>query len=573
MGEVSGRIIVDRGDELAVARRRMARLARRCMTDYVRTWFASGVLCDALEMMIRHARGFSDGVRRVCVEMPTQRGKTFHAVSLLTAAIAGQWPKAHVMCCGYGDDFIKNASQQMRLLTDSDGFAEIYPDVRLGDSKIESADIEGQSGQNTSHHVDILKLYGKIWRRTGGFARFRSFRGQNNGYPYDVGILEDPYKDWEAALSPLYNQRLRDFYGGVFRLRQHRAACEVLAFTPWTDNDIREYILDRWEKEGDPYIHLRFPLKQRVDTEDELAKWKQRKAARAGLARFLKVSEEELAIIIAEQGLRPYDRRELGVMLDLERGSQEEADKLEAGSMLRDWLALCQMAPDASHVDRFPRNWWRTYDPNDPDTRPEKMTRTVISLDPNGKDNGKSYACAGVWGLKSTYRPDRKFPWDCYRQDEYRRKPSFSRLCDDMIELCNKWPEVTDLIIEQKAHGISMLESNEFLERLPGRVSVHAEDPGGASKSTRADKAENPIRHGYAFLPTLPSEDGRIDPIWLHDTDGVNEDTDARMGYLTELATFGRAGVDDRVDETSQLFKHVEEWGDWDALTNVWGSR
>lgn len=568
MGEVSS-IILDRGDELALARRRLSRLASKCMSDYTRTWFASGVLCDALEMMIRHARGFSDGVRRVVCEMPTQRGKTFHAVSLLSAAIAGQWPKAHIMCCGYGDDFIKNASMQMRMLADSDGYSDVYPDVRLGDSKIDSDDIQGQHGQNTSHHVDILKLYGKVWRRTGGFARFRSFRGQNNGYPYDVGILEDPYKDWDDALSPRYNQRLRDFYGGVFRLRQHKAACEVLAFTPWTDSDIREHIIERWEKEGDPYIHLRFPLKQRLDTEDELEKWKRRRAARAGLARFLKVTEEELTIIISERGLRPYDRRVVGEMLDVERGSQEEADKLEAGSTLRDWLALCQMAPDATHVDRFPRSWWRVYDPTDTDLKPSAMTRTVISLDPNGQDGGKSYACAGIWGLKSSKRPDRRFPYDCYRQAEYRRKPSFSRLCDDIIDLCNVWPEVTDLIIEKKAHGISMLESDEFLNRLPGRVSVHAEDPGGASKATRADKAEIPIRSGHVFLPNGPSECGRVDTVWMHDTDGVGDDTEARMGYLTEMASFGRAGVDDRPDETSQLIKHVEEWGDWAALTDA----
>lgn len=569
MGEVSSaQRIIDRGDELFLARRRLSQLAAKCMSDYVRTWFASDILCDALEMLIRGARGFSDGVRRVVCEMPTQRGKTFHAVSLLSAAIVGQWPKAHVMCCGYGDDFITNASSQMRLLADSEAYGLVYPDVRLGDSKIDNDEIEGSSGQNTSHHVDVLKCYGKIWRRSGGFARFRSFRGQNNGYPYDVGILEDPYKDWQDALSPRYNQKLRDFYGGVFRLRQHRAACEVLAFTPWTDSDIREHIIERWEKEGDPYIHLRFPLKQRKDTEDELEKFKRRKAARAGLAKFLRVTEDELAILVAERGLRPYDPRPLGVMLDLERGTQEECDKLENGSTLRDWLALCQMAPDATHVDRFPRSWWNVYD--SAEHKPSTMTRTVISLDPNGQDGGKSYACAGIWGLKPCPRPDRKFPWDCYRQGEYRRKPSFSRLCDDIIELCNKWPEVTDLIIEKKAHGISMLESNEFLARLPGQVSVHPEDPSGASKSTRADKAELPIRHGHALLPNGEGDDDRVETTWMHDTDGVNEDADARMGYLTEMACFGRAGVDDRVDETSQMFKHVEDWGDWAALAGRW---
>lgn len=601
----------DWNSEVSLARRKLRALARIAIDGYAETWFGSRVMGDAMDLVVRHARGFSDGIRRLVVELPTQKGKTLHT-ALMACEAMGQDASMRVQDCGYGNDFISMASRYVKTIGDSDGFAQAFPRVRLGKPKpikgrkrADAPEVDDNVG-DTIHHIDTMKLVGVgtgQWIRGGGFFRARSVRGQVNGFPYDIGILDDPYKGWDGeagALNAGWNAKLRNFYGSVFRMRQQSSrSCEVLAFTPWTPDDIREYIISRWDLEGDPYLVLKFPLKQRGgppvgdrvsrpaqngDYPEERSKLLGSKPAQRGLARLLGISWEALnAAILSGGACRPYDPRAPGEGLDLVRDTQEEHDKKFLGSTLRDYAALCDLAPSGEAINRFPKEWFRGFDPSD--TPVSSMSKVIISIDPNGKERGNSFACGGVWGLKKP-PADSRLRWLSYRMDEFRERPGYSDLKDLIRSYARRWPEARDILIERKAHGGSLAEDRDFINHpdFSGRT-LHFLDKND-SKGDCWDLAETPIRTGGVHLPLRPTDESLADPritwSWVHDAPGAAPEEVAsgdKMGYLSEMAGAGRVARDDRPDETAQLLNWAEDAaGDgaaWDKLGSMnfgsWG--
>lgn len=556
-----------------LARRRLASLARVAIEDYADTWFACDVLGPALEMVGRHARGFSDGVSHLMVEMPTQTGKTLHTC-LFASQLVGQAPELHVQDCGYGEEFMKQCGGYVSTIADSEGFAAAFPDSRLGkpQARDTSRKTEGKPSSTISQFDALRRLPGGNWRRTGGYIRFRSVAGPVSGWPGDVMIMEDPYKGWDGdagALSAGWNAKLVNFYEGVFRRRMRGEwSCEIHAYTPWTDSDIRTHVLGVWDRKKVPYLRIKLPMLQRAgsgDHEDERQGITGSRGALAGLARFLRVDEDALETAIRGGGpCRPYDRRPPGQSLDLVRRTQAWADS-ERGSMIeRDFAALWDLAPRGNLVDRFPKSLWRPWDPEQ--VKLSSMDCFTIQVDPNGDETEKGcFASCGVWASKArpTSTPHH-FPWDMFRCDERRGRPSASDFADMICQLATRWPEAHDIVIEDSAFGRTLKTLREFRNRpeLRGR-SLHfpaAEE----SKGGRWDRLELPLKQGCGHVPIAPSACKRVDPTWVHDAKGASAEAVKRgdaLGFLSELAGAGRLLVCDRVDETSQAFDHMRTQG------------
>lgn len=574
MGEV-------RDPELLLARARLGELARFIGVTptgerYFPTWFSTDTVARALDLQIAHLQGKSWGVRRVLVKQPTQTGKSFHTSELFPAALMARRPTSRIVIAGYGQEFMTRCLPNVKAIAQTTAFRTAYPRVTLGA-------IDGTRAADNLQRLDALEERLGKWHRTGGYILARSFGGAVNGNPMDAGIIEDPYKDWAQALSAAENRRRRDFFTGVFTHRQQsRRSTQTVAFTPWTPTDLGSFILEQWEKDGDPYLVLSFPMFQRPDSARERQRWEASPAMRAGLAKFLGVDAQALAAIVAEHGLRPYDKRADGYpLLPFKERDIEFYEQIRRSQPPRDFAALCQMDPEGAAFERFPRSCWRFYEP-----REHTLRRVVISVDPNGtKTEDGSFAAFGVYdvhalqtdadgrlvssdSLLQTIQGGRPaLPFTIYRLDEYRARPRYGDLLGMTLSLLEKWPECRHLVIESKAAGLSLV-GDYRLEEACARKGVEISTATPCErKEDRAARAEIPQRNGYCFVPS--SSFGRISADWLHDHPETKE-TGEGIGFLSEMAE--RHPWDDRVDEFSQLVdvlldpRSPHRFADWGFL-------
>lgn len=558
-------------DEVTRARRRITALARVCVQDYVSQWFTDTVVGPALDRVIRHARGFPDGIRRLVIELPQQEGKTLHTC-LMAASLLGQAPRLRVQDIGYGDDFIKMASQYVSDIGASDGFADAFPEVSIGTPREHRRQGEDKrerdkvaKASDTAHQIDTLVRGSTGWQRAGGYFRARSIMGQVGGHPGNVMILEDPYKFWDGengALNPGWNQRLVNFYGSVFRTRQQsQQSCEVLAFTPWTDDDIRMHVIDRWERSDFPFLWIKLPTRQRATPTGDYAHERERllrsRPAVEGLARFLDIDADALQEAIRGGGkCRPYDPRPPGVALSLERRGQAYADELYAESNARDLAALLDLAPRRDLVDRFPADLWVPWDPVE--FPPTTMEDVRLAVDANGDETeAGSFASAGVWGLRA--RPDagpgRYSRW-VYRMAEFRARCGYTDFCDGLVRLLREWPEIRTVHLEKAGHARSLATDRTFASRPEvRRVKLVFRDKT-ISKAEAWRAIDTPLAQRCLHIPLRASTCGRVTSSWVHDTPGASADEirdGDKMGFLTELARAGRIARNDRTDETALL--------------------
>lgn len=581
--------------QVSLARRRLVALGRVGFDGYVESWFARDVLGPALELVGRHARGYHDGISHLMIEMPTQVGKTLHTC-LFAAQLLGQAPELHVQDCGYGEEFMVQTTGYVSAIGRSPGFMSAFPTTRLGPPKIRELQaqrverVEGRAS-DTTHQIDTLRLQGRSWKPTRGYFRARSVKGAVSGFPGDVMIMEDPYKGWDgeaSALSAGWNQRLVNFYEGVFRRRSQGArSCEIHAYTPWTDSDIRTHVQTVWQRKGIPYLVIKLPMLQRelggdYDFEREALLRKEARGALRGLARLLRIEPEALRQVIAAGGpCRAYDKRPAGEALDpkgILPGAKTQAwcESEKASMLMRDFAALWDLAPRSDLVDRFPKNWWRPWDPTE--ITISDMEIIAISVDPNGDETEHgAFASMGVWGARRNPQPSpARFPWLTYRMDELRDRPGYSSFCDMVEKLATRWPEARTIIMEATGHGQSASTDRNFLSRkaFAGRTFVFVKPT--ESKPVRWDLMEVPLKHGCGHVPICADAAGRITTSWVSDRDGASADDIRRgdaLGFLSELAGSGRLLVCDRTDDAAQFFMWLREHGGthraWDKLAKL----
>ena len=62
--------------------------------------------------------------------------------------------------------------------------------------------------------------------------------GPLTGEPVDVLLLDDLYKDWQEANSPLQQKKVWEWYLSVADTRLHNDSQQLIVFTRWSENDL-----------------------------------------------------------------------------------------------------------------------------------------------------------------------------------------------------------------------------------------------------------------------------------------------------------------------------------------------
>jgi predicted phage terminase large subunit-like protein len=218
-------------------RRRAARAKMLPFVQYVKPEYAANwhhrVLCDHLDLFV------SGAIQNLMVFMPPQHGKSELVSRKLPAFIFGKNPDTKIVVASFGASLIEGMNRDVQRTIDSPEYAKLFPDTYLNGSNVRS--VSGGYLRNN----EIFEIVGH-----GGQYKCAGVGGALTGVPGDIGIIDDPFKDYEEAKSKLVRDKVFEWYTSVFLARTHVRSRLLLTQTRWHEDDLAARLLDlepgRW---------------------------------------------------------------------------------------------------------------------------------------------------------------------------------------------------------------------------------------------------------------------------------------------------------------------------------------
>jgi predicted phage terminase large subunit-like protein len=303
------------------------------------------------------------------------------------------------------------------------------------------------------------------------------------GRALTVGIIDDPTRDAKDALSETVKESQWNWYQGVFATRLSERSGQIVMATSWAQDDLPARILAQFD--GNPRLtHLRFPAIN--------------------------------------------DPHEAGYNPDLPLGPlcpefRSMKFFLEQKALCSDYwfAALYQQSPRPLGGNVFKADGVQHYAPKD---LPQRFDKVINSWDCTFKDtDGTDFVVGQAWGKAGA---------NSYLLDQIRDRMGFSATVENVIALRKRWPQTSEVLIEDKANGPAVIDV--LKSQVPGLIAI---EPDG-SKLARAHAITWVWEARNVLLP-YP----QITP-WMKQ-------------FLSEILSFPAAANDDQVDAMSQALRRL----------------
>lgn len=231
------------------ARRRFDWFIQCTKPDYHFNWHHRKV-CDKLELF---ARG---KIKKLMVFMPPQHGKSELTTRRLPAYMVGLNPDLKIAICSYSATIASNFNRDVQRIIDDKPYYEVFPGTSLNE----------QSAINPSKNTflrnsEVFEIIGRQ-----GFVKTVGVGGSLTGTPVDIGIIDDPFKDREEAMSVRIRDKVHSWYTDVFKTRLHNDSQQLLVMTRWDADDLAGRIL---QQENDWDVLIFQAVKERDIPGDE----------------------------------------------------------------------------------------------------------------------------------------------------------------------------------------------------------------------------------------------------------------------------------------------------------------
>jgi predicted phage terminase large subunit-like protein len=295
-------------------------------------------------------------LKRLIVTVPPQHGKSEGSSRRLPAFTFGLDPNKRIALASYNATFASKFNRQIQRIIDSEEYLKVFPDTTLNKKNIVT--IAGSYLRN-SEEFEIVN--------NDGFFKSIGVGGGLTGNSVDVMIMDDLYKDYAEATSPVISERVWEWYLTVVKTRLHNESQELIVFTRWDSLDL----VGRLEEQGKVYTL------QPNDDVDDLIKTLPRDV-------FIKINFE--AIKTGEPS--KLDPRKSGQALYPEKHDLEKLKSIQVLDPSK-FDALYQGDPrDKEGLLYSP---FDTYD-----TLPSLK---IIKAYTDTADEGKDYLCCIVYGV------------------------------------------------------------------------------------------------------------------------------------------------------------------------------
>lgn len=457
-----------------------ATLARRSFKAFVKqawpilypaTPLQTGYMHDAI---CEHIQAVRDGeITRLICNAPPRQGKSSLVSILAHPWIWATYPSANFLFTSFKSSLAEDFALKSQKVVFSEWYEQSFGNVVKFD----------KTSRKTIEAYDNLAS-GE--RRAGVYGSSTGFGPSGvllaNGKRGASFLCVDDPHNVEGLSDEVRRKDLETFDTGLSTRVQHGAA--ILIFCQRLhDMDLSGYLLERGG-----YEHLNLPNEFEVD----------RKCFTVGSGTF-----------------RYEDpRTEDGELLWPEVCTPEvtEERKRSLGSFA--YAGQYQQRPVPKSGGLIDISWFQTWTTQ---SLPPKFDETLISWDFSFKGNAKSDWCVGqAWGRKDA---------NYYLLDQVRKQMDFSATKRAVLNLCDRWPNIRQIVIEDSANGPAIL--SELRSVIPGLIGIKPKD----SKEARVSAISPWIESGNVFIPETAT--------W-------------KEAFLYECSLFPKSAHDDQVDAMSQ---------------------
>ncbi len=364
---------------------------------------------------------------KMLMQAPPQHGKSYMAAVLFPAWLLGINPNLKIVIATYDSELASDRCKAIRKIMSSPFYRYVFPSTKLPVTtrlKIQ--------GKNDAFNFDIVNHRGGLKAVSIGMGL--------TGFSMDIGIIDDPYKDMEAARSPTINRKTITWYSTVFNTRASKVGGTVLMLTRWTTNDL-----------GSEFENM---------PDSECKKLK-----------FLALDSKGRALVPAL-----FSRRAL----------------LNKKSNMSDvnWSAMYQQSPQAIGGNIIRKAWLQTYS-----ILPQKFKKIFIVGDTAFYAHEScDFSVFTVWGATDHH---------LYLLDMWRKQVDSPDLEPAAIELYFKWKSgigntrCTAFYIENKASGMRLIQD---LKRKSG-VPIIGIERNDKDKYARLQDVLPQIQAEHLFIP------------------------------------------------------------------------
>lgn len=455
-----------------------------CMTHFHK------YLCDEIQEFIEMpATGKAMDI--LLLSVPPQHGKSFTVTETLPSWFLGKRPEDSVIICSYDGTIAEGFSRKNR-----DKFNEFSQDIF-------------KVGPNNS-----VQGVGLWETEKGGRCRAAGLKAGITSYGAELFIIDDPIKNKEAAQSETILAKIHSEMGPSVQSRIHPGGKLIVIQTRWVENDVIGFVENKWSEYIWKTINL--PCECENEETDPLGR---------------KLGEALMGEHLGDHNIPAKIRND-------NEWLRSKKILVIAGDGEYTWNALYQGHPSAQNGNLFHADWWQLY--HRADVQPTDFDYLCLSVDATFKKTETSDMVAiELWGLRQKH---------VFLYKLVNKRMGFVDTLARIKRFLQEFPNIDELIIEDKANGSAIIDSLRYSEGVPPIVGVNPQ--GG--KYSRA-QAVSPFVSTFAVhIPDDFTESENKDIEW-----DTAEQLNGTQKFVIQHTKFPFMKHDDMVDAETQALSRL----------------
>lgn len=221
-----------RQEKIKLLRLKKEKLRRESKNDYTsfcRYMDSSMMWSDFHKTYYKIVNMFAQGkIKKLIITVPPQHGKSENVSRKLPAYLLGRDPDKKIALCSYNQTFVRKFARAVKKNIISDGFKKVFEKTKIKQHGFKDFNDDG-TAINTADEFEIIGKKGSMMfvGRGGGIT----------GNTIDITILDDIFKGYSEASSPLIRDKAWDWYLSEIRTRLHNDSQQLITFTRWDEDD------------------------------------------------------------------------------------------------------------------------------------------------------------------------------------------------------------------------------------------------------------------------------------------------------------------------------------------------
>lgn len=430
------------------------------------------------------------------LSVPPQHGKSTTLTETLPSWLMTKDPTTNIIIAGYESTFAEGFNRKNR-----DKFA----------TYAEAINPSAKPNEN----VQSVSL----WKSSeGGQVRAAGLKAGITGHPARRFVIDDPFKDQESATSETVVSRIHEQMITGVATRISPGGKLYVIQTRWVENDVIGWIRQNWPERI--YKDINIPCECDDEESDPLG----RKLGESLIGPHMGDDMNKVARDM---------RRTIPWML-----SQKRAIVTQKGESY--WNALYQGKPTAGTGSLFLPENILSFNLEALMEESPMFDYMALSIDATFKDGQKNdFVAMSLWSI---------WRGNVYMLDLVHKRMGFVNTLNEIRRVVKQYPEIDQLIIEDKANGPAIIDSLQYEENMPSVVGINPE--GG--KYSRAQAVSGLFAGHKVFInDNIKKENFE----WYKNEDGST----IFSKIVSQFTSFPFAQHDDIVDSTTQALSRLKK--------------